>query len=66
MRPDGAAKIIALLVVVGLVAGFAATYLVQAGVPTWLVLLAVILIVVVPIVSASRSGKDREDSGTRR
>ena len=62
MRPDGAARIIALLVVVGMVAGFAATYLVQAGVPTWLVLLAVILVVVVPVVSAARSSKDRENS----
>ena len=62
MRPDGAARIIALLVVVGMVAGFAATYLVQAGVPTWLVLLAVILVVVVPVISAARSSKDRKNS----
>lgn len=49
---------IALLLVVGMVAGFSATYLVQAGVPTWLVLLAVVVVVLVPIVSAARPGKD--------
>ena len=30
MRPDGAAKVIALLLAFGLIAGFSATYLVQA------------------------------------
>lgn len=65
MRPGGASKIIALLLVVGLVAGFAATYLVQAGLPVWLILLVVMLVVVVPVVAAARSGREDERSPRR-
>jgi hypothetical protein len=61
MRPGGAARVVALLLAVGLVAGFASTYLVQAGVPVWGVLLAVVVVLAIPVVAAFRS----EGSGRR-
>ena len=57
MRPDGAAKVIALLLAFGLIAGFSATYLVQAGVPGWAVVFAVLVVLGVPFVLALRSDR---------
>lgn len=62
MRPDGAARVVALILAVGMVAGVASTYLVQAGLPMWLVVLAVLLVLAVPVVAAVRSGR-RTGSG---
>jgi hypothetical protein len=56
MRRGGASRVIALLLAAALVAGFSATYLIAAGVPTWLVLLAVLVVLAVPLL-ALRSGR---------
>lgn len=55
MRRDGVVKAIALLLAVGMVLGFASTYLAQAGVPGWLIILLVLVVLAVPVVAAVRS-----------
>ncbi|GAA0512204.1 hypothetical protein GCM10009533_08790 [Saccharopolyspora spinosporotrichia] len=57
MRRDGVVKAIALLLAVGMVLGFASTYLAQAGVPGWLIILLVLVVLAVPVVAAVRSGR---------
>ncbi|QUH00811.1 hypothetical protein HUO13_08255 [Saccharopolyspora erythraea] len=59
MRRDGVVKAIALLLAVGMVLGFASTYLAQAGLPGWLILLLVLVVLAVPVVAAVRSGRRR-------
>ncbi|QGK70836.1 hypothetical protein GIY23_16105 [Allosaccharopolyspora coralli] len=59
MRPDGAAKLVALLLAFGMIAGFSATYLVQAGVPGWLVVVLALLVLAVPFFLAHRSGQQK-------
>ncbi|MFR9731671.1 hypothetical protein ACL03H_20780 [Saccharopolyspora sp. MS10] len=54
MHPRGAARVVALLLAIGVIAGFSSTYLVQAGVPGWLILVVTLLALLVPIVAASR------------
>lgn len=55
MRPGGATRLIALLLCLGMVVGFAATYLLSAGVSGWVVLVAAILVLGVPIGAAMRA-----------
>lgn len=57
MHPRGAARVVALLLAIGVVAGFSSTYLVQAGVPGWLILALTVLALAVPIIAAARSSR---------
>lgn len=63
MRPGGAARVVALVLCLGMVVGFSSTYLVSAGVPVWIVLLLALAVVGMPVVAAVRSnsgtGRDR-------
>ncbi|GAA2781652.1 hypothetical protein GCM10010470_14480 [Saccharopolyspora taberi] len=52
-------KAIALLLSVGMVAGLAGTYLAEAGVPLWVVGLAVLVVLAVPMVAAVRADRKR-------
>ncbi|MDR7300514.1 hypothetical protein [Haloactinomyces albus] len=61
MRPGGAARVIALVLCLGMVVGFSSTYLLSAGVPVWIVLFLALLVVGIPVLVAVRSG-----SGTGR
>ena len=53
MHPRGAARVVALVLAIGVIAGFSSTYLVQAGVPGWLILVVTLLALLVPVVAAS-------------
>ncbi len=55
MNPRGT-RVVALVLAVGVVAGFSSTYLVEAGVPAWLVLVLAVLALLVPVIAAARSG----------
>lgn len=58
MRPGLASKVIAVLVVVGLVAGVAATYLAQAGLAMWVIALIVLLILGLPVLAVIAAGRE--------
>ena len=59
MRQGRATRLIALLLSVGVVAGFAGASLAQAGVPVWGVGIAVLVVLAVPLVAAARSDRRR-------
>jgi hypothetical protein len=51
-------RIVALLLALGMVAGFASTYLVEAGVPGWLVIIVSVLVLAVPVLAVWYSDRD--------
>lgn len=57
MSPNGAARVVALLLALGVAGGFLSTFLVQAGLPMWAVLLLVLAVVAVSVGAAMRSGR---------
>ncbi|GAB2668402.1 hypothetical protein GCM10027271_30260 [Saccharopolyspora gloriosae] len=57
MHPKGAARVVALILAIGVIAGFSSTYLVQAGMPGWLILLLTVLALLIPIIAATKSSK---------
>ncbi|MCX2733317.1 hypothetical protein OOZ19_23995 [Saccharopolyspora sp. NFXS83] len=57
MHPKGAARVVALILAIGVIAGFSSTYLVQAGMPGWLILLVTVLALLIPIIAATRSSQ---------
>ncbi len=63
MGQGRATRVIALVLCLGLVVGFASTYLVSAGVPVWIVLVLALLVVGVPVAAMLRQ---EPDSGKRR
>ncbi|WP_243793375.1 hypothetical protein [Saccharopolyspora gloriosae] len=57
MHPKGAARVVALILAIGVIAGFSSTYLVQAGMPGWLILVLTLLVLLIPIIAATRSSR---------
>jgi len=57
MHPRGAARVVALVLAVGVVAGFSSAYLLEAGVPGWGVLVLTVLALAIPIAAAARSSR---------
>lgn len=60
MRSGTGTRVIALVLCLGLVVGFAATYLSQAGVPGWIIALAALVALAVPVVGVLYSGRDAD------
>ena len=52
-------RVVALLLALGLVVGFAASYLSQAGVPGWMIVVISLVVLAVPVVAVLYSG-DRD------
>lgn len=51
-------RAVALLLALGMVVGFASTYLAEAGMPGWLIVLASVLVLAVPLVAVWYSDRD--------
>ena len=61
-----ATRVIAALLVAGMVALFSTTYLLQAGVPAWVAILAVLVVLAVPVVLATAGEREpRPNRGKR-
>lgn len=60
MRPNGLARIVALVLAFGMILGFSSTYLAQAGFGMWAIVVAVLVLVGIPtfLVVRSRSSDD--------
>lgn len=58
LRSKRVTRVIASIMAVGMVAGFSASYLVQAGLPMLGVALAVLLVLGVPVLVARRANRD--------
>ncbi|QIZ34041.1 hypothetical protein [Saccharopolyspora sp. ASAGF58] len=54
-----AVRLIALVLALVMIAGLGAPYLLQAGVPLWMVLLLVLIVLAVPVVAVARSDRTR-------
>lgn len=54
-----AVRAIALVLALGMIAGLGAPYLLQAGVPLWVVLLLVLIVLAVPVVAVARGDRTR-------
>ena len=54
------ARVVALLLALGMVVGFASSYLAEAGVPGWLIIVVSVLVLAVPVLAVWYSDRDAD------
>lgn len=59
LRPGLVTRCVAVVLAVGLVAGFTLPYLVQAGVPLWTGVLLSLVVLAVPVIAVVRADREQ-------